>query len=67
MVNAEDELPYVDKFDNSGVKEYMSSYSDLVNNWNTSNNLILLVVRNKPNTHLKEKNYALEDYKKKYR
>lgn len=64
MVDDEGELPYVTDFANSGAEKYMLPYNDVISSWNASNSLNFLVVRNNPSTHGKEKNHALDDYRK---
>ncbi|MED7819907.1 MULTISPECIES: ArnT family glycosyltransferase [unclassified Francisella] len=64
MINDEQELDYAKSFKNSGSKEYMMSYDKFINTWNSSKKLDLIVIRNKHNIHLRERDHAFADYKK---
>ena len=63
MVNSEDELTDVAGFENSGAEKYLISYDDFIKDWNNSKVLSLAVIRNRPNTHLKEDDKSLVEYK----
>ncbi|WP_157671613.1 hypothetical protein [Francisella halioticida] len=64
MINDEQELDYAKSFKNSGTKKYMMTYDEFISTWNSSKKLDLIIIRNKHNTHLREKDHAFTDYKK---
>ncbi|MFT4694378.1 MAG: hypothetical protein ACI8TE_001292, partial [Francisella sp.] len=64
MINDEDELSYLKAVKNSGVKKYMMSYQDFIKKWNKSDDLNLIVIRNKHNRHLTKPDKALDDYRR---
>jgi 4-amino-4-deoxy-L-arabinose transferase-like glycosyltransferase len=64
MINDEDELSDLKAVKNSGVKKYMMSYQDFIKKWDKSDDLNLIVIRNKHNRHLTKPDKALDDYRR---
>lgn len=63
IINDENELSDVAYIANSGTDQYLMKYSKFIKNWNRSDELNILIVKNKPNLKLK-KDYVFSNYEK---
>jgi len=62
MINDEEELSDVAIFSHSGAEKYLMSFPEFIKTWNNSDELSVIVIRNRPNTHLKKKDNSLTEY-----
>jgi 4-amino-4-deoxy-L-arabinose transferase-like glycosyltransferase len=62
MINDEEELSDVAIFPHSGAQKYLMSFPEFIKTWNNSDSLNVIVIRNRPNIYLKEKDNSLTEY-----